>query len=143
MTELAREKIYAKLENLREYRGYLEQLKQEASSEDAFVDDFHLFGSTERYLQLAIQAIIDVTHLLIINLGKKRPDDNYEAVSILHESGLVTDELAHKLTAMVGLRNILVHEYGKINRRKIYAVLTTQLSDLEQFQRQILAHLEK
>ena len=85
MTSLARQKISRKLENLKEYRGYLRQLQEEVNSEEQFVADFHLFGNTERYLQLSIQAIIDSTHLVIIDLDLERPDDNYEAISILHE----------------------------------------------------------
>ena len=44
---------------------------------------------------------------------------------------------------MVGLRNILVHEYGRIDRKRIYTVLTTQIRDLEEFQKQLLAYLTK
>lgn len=142
MTSFAKAKIFEKLENFREYLGYLHQLKEETGDETAFASDFRLFGNTERYLQLCIQSIIDVTHLLIIDLGKKRPEDNYEAISILREDGIVADELAHKLTSMVGLRNILVHEYGKIDRREIYKILTTRLEDFEEFQKQIFAYLD-
>lgn len=143
MTSLTKEKIFEKLENFREYFGYLHQLKKEAGDETAFVADFRLFGNVERYLQLSIQAIVDIAHLVIIDIGQKRPEDNYEAISILYENKIITDELAQNLTAMVGLRNILVHEYGRIDRKKIYKILTTQLDDLEEFQRQILVYLEK
>jgi uncharacterized protein YutE (UPF0331/DUF86 family) len=42
---------------------------------------------------------------------------------------------------MVGLRNILVHEYGKIDRKKVYGVLTHNLEDLEEFKKQIMRFL--
>ena len=143
MTSLARQKISCKLESLKEYRGYLQQLREEVDSEEQFVADFHLFGNTERYLQLSIQAIIDSTHLVIIDLDLARPDDNYEAISILHEQHVITGALAQTLTKMVGLRNILVHEYGRIDRKRIYTVLTTQIRDLEEFQKQLLTYLAK
>jgi hypothetical protein len=54
MTSLSRQKILEKLENFQEYLGYLQQLKTEAKDEYTFVSDFHLFGNTERYLQLCI-----------------------------------------------------------------------------------------
>lgn len=141
MTPLSREKIYEKLENFREYLGYLKRLREEAGSQGEFEADFHLFGNSERFLQLCIQAIIDIAHLVIIDLGVRRPDDNYGAISILHERGVIKGELASKLTGMIGLRNILVHEYGKIDRKKIYQVLATQLEDLEEFQRMIIKYL--
>src|SRR3989344_6707067 len=143
MTSLTRQKILEKLENFQEYLKYLYQLRQEARSEKVFLRDFHVFGNTERYLQLSVQSIIDIAHLVIIDQGLKRPDDNYEAVSLLHNQGIVSESLANKLTKMVGLRNILVHEYGKIDRKKVYEILTNQLGDLEEFQRQILSYLKK
>lgn len=143
MTQLTRQKIFEKLENLKESLGYLQKLREETHSEEEFILDFHLFGNVERYLQLSIQSIIDIAHLVIIDLDLKRPDDNYEAVSLLYHQGVISEDLASKLTKMVGLRNILVHEYGKIDRKKIYEVLWTQLEDLEEFQRQLLTYLEK
>src|SRR3989344_4065725 len=101
MTALTRSKILEKLENFNEYLGYLRQLQKEAKNEKIFVSDFHLFGNTERYLQLCIQIIIDIAHLIIIDLGLKRPEDNYEAISILFERRIISDSSAKNLTKMV------------------------------------------
>ncbi|MCD5396378.1 MAG: DUF86 domain-containing protein [Candidatus Pacebacteria bacterium] len=123
MTSLAKEKIIEKMQRFDEYLGYLFQLQKEAKNEKMFISDFRLFGNTERYLQLAIQIIIDVTHLIIIDLGPERPEDNYEAISILFEKNIISEDLAQKLTKMIGLRNLLVYEYGRIDRKKIYKIL--------------------
>lgn len=143
MTQLTTQKIFEKLENFKEHLQYLYTLQQEADSEERFLADFHLFGNAERYLQLSIQSIIDIAHLVIIDLDLKRPDDNYEAISLLHNQGVISGELASRLTKMVGLRNILVHEYGRIDRKKIYKILMTQLYDLKEFQKELLAHLKE
>lgn len=142
MTSLTRQKILEKLENFQEYLKYIYQLKEEAKSEKVFLSDFHLFGNTERYLQSLIQIIIDISHLLIIDLGLNRPEDNYEAISILFKNKIISEKMADKLTKMIGLRNILVHEYGKIDRKKIYKVLKCQTKDLEDFKKQIIKFLE-
>lgn len=141
MTSFTRHKILAKLENLQEYLSYLRQLRRETKDEKTFLADFHLFGNTERYLQLSIQSIIDTAHLIIIDLGLKRPEDNYEAISILFGKKIISKNLAPKLTKMVGLRNILVHEYGKIDRKKVFEILTRRVRDLETFKRQIIDFL--
>ena len=131
-----------KLENFGEYAGYLRQLQKEAKSEKIFSSDFHLFGNVERYLQLCVQIIIDIVHLTIIDLGLKRPADNYEAISVLCEKKIISAVLASKLVKMVGLRNILVHEYGKIDRKKIYKILKENVKDLEMFKKQIVGHIK-
>lgn len=143
MTSLTRQKILEKLENFRDYLKYLYQLQKETKSEKLFLADFHLFGNTERYLQLSIQIIIDISHLIIIDLDLRRPEDNYEAISILFENKVISETLAQKLTKMIGLRNILVHEYGKIDRKKIYQILKEQIKDLEDFKNQILKFLKR
>lgn len=143
MTSLAQQKILEKLESFKDYLNYLYQLQKEAKNEKTFLSDFHLFGNTERYLQLSIQIIIDISHLIIIDLGLKRPEDNYEAISILFENKIITEELTDKLTKMIGLRNILVHEYGKIDRKKIYEILKKQIQDLEEFKKQIVKFLKE
>ena len=138
MTSLTQQKILEKLENFREYMKYLHRLQQEAENEKMFLADFHLFGNTERYLQLSVQIIIDISHLVIIELGLRRPQDNYEAISILLEKSVISENLAQNLTKMVGLRNILVHEYGKIDRKLIYEILQSRLGELEDFKKQII-----
>lgn len=141
MSDLTRQKILEKLENFNEYLNYLDQLKKEIKNEKSFISDFHLFGNTERYLQLCIQIIIDICQLIIIDLDLMRPDDNYEAVSILYEKKVFSGSLASKITKMIGLRNILVHEYGKIDRKKIYKVLKENLNDLKLFQKAVVKYV--
>ena len=54
-----------------------------------------------------------------------------------------TLKLTQKLTKMVGLRNILIHEYGRIDKKRIYKILKEQIRDLEEFKRQIIKFLRK
>jgi len=143
MTSLTRQKILEKLENFNQYLNYLYQLRAEAKTKKDFLSDFHLFGNTERYLQLTVQIIIDICHLTIIDLEIERPDDNYEAISILFYKKIFSESLANRLTKMVGLRNILIHEYSKIDRGKVYEILTKQLEDLEEFKKQIIHFLKE
>ncbi|MCK5044399.1 DUF86 domain-containing protein [Candidatus Parcubacteria bacterium] len=143
MISFAQKKILEKLENYKEYLNYLHQLQKEAEDESLFVSDFHLFGNTERYLQSSVQIIIDISHLIIIDLGLKRPEDNYEAISLLFQNKVVSEDLAEKITRMIGLRNILVHEYGKIDRKEIYKILKEELSDLEEFEKQAVEFLKR
>lgn len=143
MTNFTREKIFAKLENFREYLSYLKKIKKEATSQKKFVSDFHLFGSVERYLQLCIQIIVDAGHLIVIDSGAKRPDDNYEMVSVLRDKKVITKKTADNITSMIGLRNLLVHEYGHIDRSKIYKILKENINDLEGFYKEVTKYLNK
>ena len=45
--------------------------------------------------------------------------------------------LAKKLVPMAGFRNVLVHEYLEIDRRRVYRALKQELRDFESFVRAI------
>lgn len=44
---------------------------------------------------------------------------------------------------MKGLRNLLVHEYGRINDEIVFNALQQRLGDFEAFKREILAFLRQ
>ncbi len=50
MTEITRQKILEKLQQLDEYFSNLKQLKKEIKSQKEFLEDFHFYGLAERYL---------------------------------------------------------------------------------------------
>lgn len=144
MTKFNKEKIIGKLQMMREYVSYLKKLAEETKGDKLkFASDFHVFGLAERYLQLSIQVIIDTVQLVIIDEDLEKPDENQEAIALLFEKKIISAELAEKLDGIVGFRNILVHEYGKIDKGRVYDYLQERIGDLEQFQKEILKYCRK
>lgn len=141
MTKINYQKIAEKLDNLRKNYKNLKQLKSAVKDFDDYFSNIQIVGSTERYLQLSIQSIIDIMHLIIIDLDMNKPEDNHEAVSVLFNKGIILEDMAAKLTKMVGLRNVLVHEYEKINNRKVYDVLMDRINDLNEFENTIRKYI--
>lgn len=67
---------------------------------------------TERDLEIAIQACLDIANHLIARLGLDLPKkDRKETFSILAKNNIIPQNLVPDLTAMAGQRNILIHEY--------------------------------
>lgn len=144
MTKITQNKIFGKIGNLDEYLGYLKKIARETKGKKKlFVADFHYFGLAERYLQLAIQALIDIAQLVIIEEGFEKPAGNQEIVSMLYDKKIISEKLAGKLDGVVGFRNILVHEYGKIDREKVYAYVQKRTGDLADFKKSILRYLKR
>lgn len=138
MTKMTRQKILEKIQRLDEYLSHLMQLRSEIESEVAFIDDFHLHGLAERYLQLSCQAVIDILNLIIIENELPKPDSGQEVVSFLWKQGIISQDLHARLSGIVGFRNILVHEYGRIDRKRIYQYLMERLEDFELFKKEIV-----
>lgn len=138
MTKITRQKIFEKLQLLDEYISHLKQLKKETTSKKKFLEDFHFYGLAERYLQLSCQTVIDTLQMLIIEMEMPKPESGEEIVSFLREKSVLSRELSSRLSGVVGFRNILVHEYGRIDRKRIYQYLMDRLDDFEIFKKEIL-----
>lgn len=143
MTRITRQKIFEKIQQLDEYLNNLKQLGKEIKDRKEFLKDFHLYGLAERYLQLSCQIIIDTFNLIIIEDGIEKPEDSKETISLLFNKKIISENLASRLDGIVGFRNILVHEYGKIDRKKVYQYLMERLEDFEIFKKETLRWLKK
>jgi len=144
MTKTIKKQFFDKIQNLDEYIGYLDNISKETkNNKKLFLGDFHFFGTTERYLQLSIQTMMDLVQMLIIEEGLKRPEENQEAISMLYSHKIISKKLATNLDGIVGFRNILVHEYGKIDKEKVYYYLQEKIIDIKDFRKEILKFLKK
>lgn len=142
MNEITQQKIFEKLQQLDGYVSNLEKLKKEIKSLEEFLEDFHLYGLAERYLQLSCQVVLDTLNLVIIEEAWEKPEDNQEAVSILFGKKIISENLATSLEGIAGFRNILVHEYGKIDRRRVYQYLLEKLELFKVFKKEVINWLK-
>jgi len=142
MTKITRQKIFEKVYQLDEYLSNLKQLRKEIRSEKEFSADFRFYGLAERYLQLCCQTIIDISHLVIIEEGIEKPEAQKEVFSLICDRKIISKELFLRLNGLAGFRNILVHEYGKIDRKKVYQFLIKRLEDIEVFKQEILGFVK-
>jgi len=61
------------------------------------------------------------------------PADSKDLFSLLATHKVLPVRLSKKLVSMAGFRNVLVHEYLEIDRRRVYRVLKDELRDFEKF----------
>ncbi|PJE73717.1 MAG: DUF86 domain-containing protein [Candidatus Terrybacteria bacterium CG10_big_fil_rev_8_21_14_0_10_41_10] len=141
MSKEAYNKIISKLQKLDEYTKYLKEIQK--VNKEQFVEDYHFFGLAERYLQLSIEILLDVGKLLIVIKGLKRPEENQEIFSALCDEKIVSEKLADNLMGIANFRNILVHDYEKIDREIIYEKLRNNLDDFENFKKEIVRYVNK
>jgi len=138
---LDHEAITALLDKLDEYGKILKELQRIPKSE--FIADYHVYGLAERYLQLSIECLFDIGRLIIAGLGLQKPNRHQEIIEILWEAEVVSTNLASKLQGIAGFRNILVHNYLKINHNLVYENLQKGVTDFEDFAREIAEFLQK
>ena len=140
MSKIIFNKIIAKLEKLDEYLGYLSEIQK--VSKKQFVGDYHYFGLAERYLQLSIEIILDIGKLIIISERLRKPEDNQDIFAILAGQKIISGKLFQELSGIAGFRNILVHDYEKINRAIVHQKLKENLSNFKDFKKEIVKFLK-
>ncbi len=116
----------AKLEQL------LRQLRQAATNDwESFRSNEMLQASVERWLHLASECGLDLAHHMIADRGWRTPTTYREAFRVLEENGVLNAELARQMEGWVGLRNVLVHLYLDVDRKRLYEIVTHDLDQLE------------
>jgi len=95
----------------------------------------------ERTLHTALEACLDIGRRLIATLGLRHANDNKEIFTILAEEGILPKQILPTLYAMVGFRNVLVHEYVGLDDNAVYGVLKKHLKDFEIFSQAIENYL--
>ena len=113
---------------------YIDQL---ASYRDIEVAEYGADWKTqriiERTLHLAIEACMDVADHIVADRRLRMPETGAESFEILAEAGLLPAALGAALAAMVGFRNILVHDYARLDPAIVVGVLRHDVHDLEGF----------
>lgn len=113
---------------------YLEQLTPYRQIDlDAYLKDWRTQRIIERTLHLAVETCMDVADHLVADRRLRVPETGAESFEILAEAQLLTPLLGAKLAAMVGFRNILVHDYTRLDPTIVIRVLRQDLGDLERF----------
>lgn len=141
MSKIIFNKIIAKLERLDEYLLYLREIQK--VNKKSFIKDYHFYGLAERYLQLAIEVILDIGKLIILAKNFRKPEDNQEVFTILHENNIVSKNDLKNFSGIANFRNILVHDYEKIDREIIYKKLHDNIDDFTLFKKSVLRFLNK
>jgi uncharacterized protein YutE (UPF0331/DUF86 family) len=97
-----------------------------------FEADPYLRDIVERNLEIAAQCCIDIAHRIISLEGARKPVDYHDAILQLGDLGVLAPEFARHLAPLAGFRNILVHEYLRVDWDMVYRNLN-RLDDLERF----------
>lgn len=134
--------VYEQLELLRNEVEYLKDERDHIGSLDEYLGDARLRRAVERGLQVAIEICLDIGRRLIAVEGLRYPEDNQDVFRVLVDEGVLPKELWPQLRSMVRFRNLLVHNYARIDDGQVYAVLTQRLGDLDVFARVVIEHLE-
>ncbi|AJF07539.1 type VII toxin-antitoxin system HepT family RNase toxin [Geoalkalibacter subterraneus] len=106
-----------------EYAGHEDELETNFTRQDAIVLN----------LLRACEAAIDAAMHLVRVRRLGLPQESRESFALLEKAGVLDGELSVRLQAMVGFRNIAVHDYQKLNLEIVKSILEEGLQDFRRF----------
>ncbi len=92
-------------------------------------------------LQMAIQNCIDIAAHIISEEGVGVPGSTNEMFYLLEDNGYIYVDITEKMVKAVGFRNLIVHEYGKVELKQVFEVAKKEIEDLEKYLLSIFSKL--
>lgn len=123
------ERLLAQLE---EYFRDLDEIKKLHKLAD-FKKNKIIRRYTERTLQVAIEACLDLAGHIISYEALREPLDHKDCFQVLFENSIIPADLTERLKKMAQFRNVVVHDYIKINPEIVYAIVQKNIPDIVAF----------
>lgn len=112
-----------------EYENNEAELESNYTRQDAIV--LNLLRASEAAIDLAMHAT---------RVGKLGlPQESREAFALLERAGWIEPDLSRRMQAMVGFRNVAVHDYQKLNLAVVRSILENHLNDFRVFSAAIMS----
>jgi uncharacterized protein YutE (UPF0331/DUF86 family) len=121
------EVILTRLAHLGFVLDQLERLRTRANRPDDAT--LHLLA-LERALHVAAEALFDIGHHVLAGRGHPVPPRYRDIIPALETHGMLPPSLAARLEGMAGLRNLLVHDYARLDETILRRVVEDHLPDL-------------
>lgn len=136
MTKDIANMIKKKLNELEQNLIYLKQTSHDINTENLKSDMIRYWG-IERGIQISIECVIDIGNIIIAVSGEEKPNTYRETMLKLADLGVVSKEFSKKLANMTGFRNILVHDYTRVDEEIIIKILKKDINDFIKYSAQI------
>lgn len=127
--------IENKLKRLEENLRSLSLIKNDYSLDDIRNDKIDEWGLRYGLLE-SIQIIIDIACSVVTEKNLGIPKNYSDCIQLLISNEYLEKTLGNRIKSAVGLRNLLVHEYGIIDVEKLYDYLN-HIQDIRDFAAQI------
>ena len=117
------------IQDLAEYRGIALATYMTSKKDQRFV---------ERTLHLACECCIDIASHIVSTEGFRSPKNNKDLFKILFENGVLSESVSQSMMKMAQFRNIVVHDYTRIDPEIVIGILHKDIDDLNNFSREVL-----
>jgi len=111
----------------------LQRVKEEYAGDQMNLQNYTKQDSIVLNLQRAIEASIDIAMHIVAEEKWGLPQNSRDAFQLLHDREVIDEVLLGRLSAMIGFRNIAVHDYQQINLQILQKIVEHHLGDFADF----------
>lgn len=110
----------------------INRIKEVYDNNPENLNDYTKQDSIVLNIQRACEASIDLAMHIISEKKLGVPQSSRDGFEVLNKNKLINDKLTKNLKAMVGFRNIAVHDYKKIEIKIVQMIIEKHLDDFQE-----------
>lgn len=110
----------------------INRIKEVYADNPENLNDYTKQDSIVLNIQRACEASIDLAMHVISEKKLGVPQSSRDGFEVLNKNNLIDDKLTKNLKAMVGFRNIAVHDYKKIEIKIVQMIIERHLEDFKE-----------
>ncbi|MGE7217437.1 type VII toxin-antitoxin system HepT family RNase toxin [Priestia koreensis] len=118
----------------------IKRIQEEYDNNPSNLENYTKQDAIVLNIQRACEASIDIAMHVVAKQKLGIPQTSRDAFEFLATHSVITKEQAHRMKAMVGFRNIAVHDYQDINLEIVQIIIEKHLEDYKNFAKQILSY---
>lgn len=126
-----KELVQGKMSDVGSYFRELEPILKEDARQ--IIADHLKLRTVERLFQLIVDTAIDINTHIIAESGFVVPEDYQSTFTILAENKVMPTEFALKIAPSVGLRNLIVHKYGRVDIKKMVEDVKSEVGQYKDY----------
>ena len=132
------------LRKLAELEEYLGQIREYTNiTIERYSSDWKIQRIIERTLQIMIETCADIAGHIISDRGYRIPKSYADTFKVLQEENILEKELFETMEKMAKFRNIVVHNYDKIDASIVVTILRKRLDDFLTYKNAIINMLKE
>ena len=122
--------------------SYLSQIGEFSKiSANTYKNEWKTQRIVERTLQILIETCVDIANHIISDQGMRLPTGYADAFEVLKEAKVIAKKLGETMERMAKFRNVVVHQYEKVDPVIVVYILHNNLRDFEKYKKAIIRYL--
>lgn len=132
---MKKNKLFSNLEK------FLQDLEEILPEEEEFLKNKEHQYSVSMLMMNIINICLDIGSEIISSKQLGYPETYRDIFTLLEKGKIIPSTLANKLRNLVGLRNLLAHEYGEVNMELLYEQ-AKEIGFIEEFLKKSVSYFQ-